>query len=435
MSSSTSSRAKRRAVLLSTVVAVGSVLTQVAPLPAAAAGVRGASPARAGVGETTLTIGDLPGWHQVFADDFTKDVPLGKFPSAASQQWGAYPSPWKDSTRHGTYSPLDVVSVANGVLNKRIHTTGSTHKIAALLPKVAGPARGQLYGRFAARWRADHLPGYKVAWLLWPDSGRGPATVRSTSRRWTSTRRPSQGTSTVRARRAATTSRRRRSRSDPNEWHTTVVEWSPDLVVFKLDGVEVGRSTTRIPNTPMHWVLQTETKLGGKRPAKSVAGNVQIDWVSIWSYAPKSVAPTAAPPSTPAPTVAPPSTPAPTVAPPSTPAPTVAPPSTPAPTVAPPTTAPRVPAPSVAVTEPAAGAVVSAAVRLGAEVANAASVTSVKWYVDGLEVAYTAAGAPWRDSWNTKSVANGPHRIFSKARLADGQWITSPVLTIAVANG
>ena len=27
-----------------------------------------------------------------------------------------------------------------------------------------------LYGRYAVRWKADAIPGYKVAWLLWPDS-------------------------------------------------------------------------------------------------------------------------------------------------------------------------------------------------------------------------------------------------------------------------
>jgi len=48
----------------------------------------------------------------------------------------------------------------------------------------------------------------------------------------------------------------------------------------------------------MHWVLQTETMLTSKRPPKTAAGNVQIDWVAAWQYDPTAVAP---PPPTTAP--------------------------------------------------------------------------------------------------------------------------------------
>ena len=69
-------------------------------------------------------------------------------------------------------------------------------------------------------------------------------------------------------------------------WQTAVIEWSPNLVVFKLNGVVIGSTTTRVPNTPMHWVLQTETALDGTIPADAARGNVQIDWVAAWAYAP-----------------------------------------------------------------------------------------------------------------------------------------------------
>ena len=78
---------------------------------------------------------------------------------------------------------------------------------------------------------------------------------------------------------------------DSSGWHTAVIEWSPDLVVFTLDGVEIGRTTERIPRKAMHWVLQTETMLTSKRPPLDAAGNVQIDWVAAWQYDPTAVAP------------------------------------------------------------------------------------------------------------------------------------------------
>jgi hypothetical protein len=71
-----------------------------------------------------------------------------------------------------------------------------------------------------------------------------------------------------------------------NAWHTAVIEWTPTNVRFILDGVTIGNDTLTqyLPNTPMHWVLQTETTQSG--PTNAAVGNVQIDWVSIWSRTP-----------------------------------------------------------------------------------------------------------------------------------------------------
>src|SRR5207237_3205004 len=113
-------------------------------------------------------VGDLNGWRQVFVDDFDTDVPLGKFPAAVSTKWGAYLEGWKDTSKHGTYSPGRTVSIAGGVLTKRIRTDTGVPLVCALTPKLAKPF---LYGRFAVRARFDKLPGYKAAWLLWPDVG------------------------------------------------------------------------------------------------------------------------------------------------------------------------------------------------------------------------------------------------------------------------
>ena len=107
---------------------------------------------------------NLAGWRSTFRDDFNTPVAKGSFPDAVSGKWGAYPAPWKDTSGHGVYSPKEVVSIANGVLNEDIHTSGGVHKVAALLPKVPGTSSyGQLYGRYEVRMRADMLPGYKIA--------------------------------------------------------------------------------------------------------------------------------------------------------------------------------------------------------------------------------------------------------------------------------
>src|SRR3954453_14642177 len=246
-----------------------------------------------------MPVGNLDGWRQVFRDDFDADVPLGTFPDAVADRWTAYPSPVKDTFRHGTYSPRKVVSISDGVLNEYIHAEGRVFMVAAILPNVPGTGdHGQTYGRYAVRFKADPIDGYKMAWLLWPDSGRWPrdGEIDFPERDLPST--TVRGFVHHQGARSGSDQTSAGAAYDASTWHTTVIEWSPDLVVFTLDGVEVGRITERVPRTPMHWVLQTETMLTAKKPPKNAAGNVQIDWVSVWTYDPTAVAPppvTAAP--------------------------------------------------------------------------------------------------------------------------------------------
>jgi beta-glucanase (GH16 family) len=163
-----------------------------------------------------------------------------------------------------------------------------TPLVSALLPRIPGQtARGQTYGRYAVRFRADKLPGYKMAWLLWPDSNSNkhdgeidfPEKDLDTPNVYGfvhypgATDKNDQGWA--------------QKPIDITEWHTAVIEWSPGLVVFSMDGVEIGRTVnSRVPSTPMHWVLQTEVSLTAGRPSPKVDGHVQIDWVAMWAYAP-----------------------------------------------------------------------------------------------------------------------------------------------------
>lgn len=228
-----------------------------------------------------MPIGDLPGWRQVFTDDFTQDIPLGQFTSATQGHWKPYPSPWRDTSGNGMYAPEAVVSVSGGVLDKYLHTRADGTAMVAAIQPMNG--RDMLYGRYEVRARMDAVDGYKVAWLLWPESRVWPrdgeidfpekdlnsSTVHGFVHH--------QG-ATVGSDQAAF-----RKTIDATQWHTYTIEWSPNLVVFYLDGVEFGRTTDRVPNTPMHWVIQTETVLNGQKPGAQT-GHVQIDWVAIWAY-------------------------------------------------------------------------------------------------------------------------------------------------------
>ena len=91
--------------------------------------------------------------------------------------------------------------------------------------------------------------------------------------------------------------------------------------------------------------------------------------------------------------------------------------------------------PTVSVTVPVAGATVSGTVDLAAQASDSGGVTSVKWFVDGVEVGYDSNGAPWTKSWNSATVANGSHKVYAKARDTAGNWGTSVTLTFTVSNG
>lgn len=229
----------------------------------------------------SMPVGDLPGWKQVFTDDFTKDVPLGSFPGAVSDKWDAY-NGFNDTSKNGTYSPGKVVSQKGGLMDLFLRTENGVHLVSAPAPKVNGSAwTGQLYGRYAARFRADSMPGYHTAWLLWPDSEVWPRdgeidfpegdlndTICAFTHR--------QGGTSGSDQDAFCTN------TTYQNWHTVVIEWAPNLVRYLIDGQVIGTSTSRVPNTPMHWVLQTETSYGGA-PSSTVSGHVQIDWVSVWT--------------------------------------------------------------------------------------------------------------------------------------------------------
>lgn len=243
-----------------------------------------------------MPVGDLPGWRQVFADDFNADVPLGAFPNIVNARWAAYPDGWLDTSRHGTYSPARVLEVSGGCLRWHIHAADGAFYVATPMPRLftSGPpavpydryVAGQLYGRYAVCCRSDSLAGYKTAFMLWPDS-----TI------WPRDGEIDYPESNLDATRVGAYMHRQEGSGptdqdaygmvcDRSGWHVYVLEWRKDSLAFILDGVAIGQSTVRVPNTPMHWNLQTETALSGPLPDVATAGVLEVDWVAAWAVAP-----------------------------------------------------------------------------------------------------------------------------------------------------
>jgi len=215
----------------------------------------------------------------VFQDDFDADVAVGDFPSdpAYSRDWSAYPDGWKDTSKVGTYAPSRTVSVSDGNLVIDVHADGDEYLGAAV---VANVTYGQTYGRYTVRWRADPTSGYGLAFLLWPDSESWPDDGEIDF--------PEghlDGSITATAHHADPNGGKEQfdTGESMDGWHTSMVEWPPDHVVFTLDGDVVGRSTTKVPDKPMHWVMQVGTN-GNDTPPADARGAVEIDWVRVDAY-------------------------------------------------------------------------------------------------------------------------------------------------------
>jgi hypothetical protein len=227
-----------------------------------------------------MPVGDLSGWHQIFADDFTTSLGAGSFPSAVSTRWSAYANGAPDTSGYGVYYP-SAISWHDGLMDLPIGWDGAHFLSQAPVALM----QTMLYGRFAVRFKADLVHHYKTAWLLWPDSGNWPYDGEIDFPEGNL----DGGVCAFMHRKGATSGSDQdaycTSVPEAGVWHTAVIEWTASATSFYLDGTLIGRSTSRIPNTPMHWVLQTETDTDGIAPTTADHGHVLVDWVAAYQPA------------------------------------------------------------------------------------------------------------------------------------------------------
>ena len=170
--------------------------------------------------------------------------------------------------------------MSQGTLELHLHTEKGIPMAAALLPRVPN----SLYGKYTIRFAVDApLKGFKTAWLLWPNSETWPrdgeidfpeGDLNSTVGGFVH----HQGATSGSDQDAFST------KTVYTGWHTASTEWTPGKVTFILDGKIIGMTTKRVPNTPMHWVVQTEACLDGC-PSPSVASTLRIGWIVAYKQA------------------------------------------------------------------------------------------------------------------------------------------------------
>jgi hypothetical protein len=224
----------------------------------------------------SMPVGDLPGWRQVFTDDFTSNVALGSWPGAYAAKWADYTYAGSHDTNGGAeWNTVKDVSVSAGMADYYLHSESGKAYSAAILPRTPT----QTYGRYQVRFKVDPgMTDWKSAWLLWPDDDVWPAhgeidwpegDLTGTMEGFMHYANPNGGQDWAPSNVAFASG-----------WHTATTEWLPGSVKYYLDGNLVGSFTHEVSSYPMHWVLQSESA-SGSRPTGS--GHIKIDWVAVYA--------------------------------------------------------------------------------------------------------------------------------------------------------
>lgn len=266
--------------------------------------------APAATAPNSLPRGDLPGWQQIYAENFnaavSAPVPVGKFSgcnnnpdtpaafcSGLPKPWRdtlwAYPSGWPDTAKSGadgndgapyggTYRPERTVSIGKG------YDGGGTLKVAMSRPAGTPPAGDNVVGtvvprkcmdladgRYSARvkvTRADD--GFKSAWLRY-EGERAEVDYPEVEGYKTSNVAAfvHPGGNNVQTSARMTTA------------HTYTWERRGSTVTFYLDGTKLKSFPTRL--TTSSWIWQNESRIeGGDYADPGDAATIEITWATCY---------------------------------------------------------------------------------------------------------------------------------------------------------
>jgi beta-glucanase (GH16 family) len=228
-----------------------------------------------------MPVGNIPGWRQVFTDDFS-----GRTLDASKWRlyWGkpgGDPAGWFDP-RH--------VTVSNGMLvisAYRDRRDGGKWATGGL---SSSPGLVQTYGKYLVRFRLDPGIGVGHAALLMPANNSWPPEIDFSEDNGSGR----TGTlATLHYGKQDTHQDAYLAGVNLTQWHTLGVEWSPGKLQYTIDGrIWKTMAGSAVPALPMVLDLQTQTwpcsGTWGRCPNASTPRVVKmyVDWVV--AYAPAS---------------------------------------------------------------------------------------------------------------------------------------------------
>ncbi|MCI4656658.1 glycoside hydrolase family 16 protein [Cryobacterium zhongshanensis] len=227
------------------------------------------------------------GWTPLYTQDFTTPAALGQFGRIYGAAWNGYAG-LRDTSGQGTYAPDKVLSVHDSALDIYLHTENGVHLVAAPLPNGYS---GTSYGRYSVRFRTDVIPGYKIAFLMWPTSdvwNDGEIDFPEGNLGGTTFYGASAIAGSYGSGRMSWDPAKPYTPTNAASWHTATTEWTPGSVAYYWDGALIGRTAipSGVPTKPMRWTLQAETNLDGVAVPAGSAGHILVDQVRAWSYTP-----------------------------------------------------------------------------------------------------------------------------------------------------
>jgi alpha-tubulin suppressor-like RCC1 family protein len=245
-----------------------------------------------------MPVGDIPGWHQVFADDFTINASLGSWATddAGSVvyvgdhggKWQEYPDGWPCNPYPNCYEPSKVLSAHDGVLDFWLHNVkyanGSVGPAGANpSPILPSGSQYQTYGRYVARFKVVYgdsrqLDQYHIAWLLWPNAD---SVWRSAESDFPEADL-SQTTVCAFAHFGLALQDSFCVPIDFSRWHTYTQQWGPGYRNYYLDGKLIGMSTNLVYSERERWQLQTEAH---SKEGDTTSGHLLVDWVAVYAPA------------------------------------------------------------------------------------------------------------------------------------------------------
>ena len=253
---------------------------------AAVAGNRVLSPTRraAAPGDhQAMPSGDIPGWREVFADDFSgRTLDLAK--------WGRY-SGQPGSDTAGWFDPRHV-TVSHGMLTISAYRDPRRNDLWTTGGVSSSPGLVQTYGKYLVRFRMSAGVGVSYALLLWPADNSWPPEIDFSEDNG-SERDGDVATLHYGAGDHATV---RHVPVDLTHWHTLGVEWLPGRVTLTLDGRRWATiAGAEVPAIPMVMDMQTQTwpctntweRCPGPYTPRTM--RLQVDWVVAYARA-RSVA-------------------------------------------------------------------------------------------------------------------------------------------------
>lgn len=270
-----------------------------------------ASPAPSAPAPNSLPKGDLPGWDQIYAENFNSavksPVPVGRFSGCDNNEdtpaafcsglpagkwrdtlW-AYPSGWPDTAKSGadgndgapyggTYRPERTVSIGKG------YDGTGTLKVAMFRPASAGPTGDNVVGtvvprkcmdltdgRYSARVKVTKADdGFKSAWLRY-EGERAEVDYPEVDGYRTSNVAAfvHPGGSNVQTSARMTTA------------HTYTWERRGSTVTFYLDGNKLRSFPTTL--TRSSWIWQNESRIeGGDYADPGNAATIEVTWATCY---------------------------------------------------------------------------------------------------------------------------------------------------------